>query len=117
CYNTFEDKGLEEREGQINLALDISEAIVDRKDLIVEAGVGIGKSVGYLIPSIYTLKYTKRPIVIATSSIQLTEQLAGDIQQASKITKIPVSYVIGKGMRNVTCKNSVVKKTNTHDKE
>lgn len=108
-YENFESMGLEKREGQFNLALDISEAIRDKKNLIVEAGVGIGKSLGYLIPALYTIKYTGRPIVIATSSIQLTEQLKNDVRQASELTGIPVSAVVGKGRRNYSCKYRVIK--------
>lgn len=116
-YDRFEEKGLEKREGQFDLALDISEAIRDRRNLIVEAGVGIGKSLGYLIPSLYTLRYTGKPIVIATSSIALTEQLIGDINQASDITGISVKSVVGKGRRNFSCKDRVLKNIETYRKK
>lgn len=89
------------------MALDIAEAIVNRRNLIVEAGVGIGKSLGYLIPALYTIKFSNRPIIISTSSIQLTEQLMDDVKEASKLTGIPVKATVGKGKRNYSCKKRI----------
>ena len=107
-FATFNEKipalqGFKEREGQTNMALDIAEAIKHNYNLIVEAGVGIGKSLAYLIPGLFLINYTKKPIVIATSSITLSEQLMGDAHQASRISKVFVTPVLGKGMNNYAC--------------
>ena len=45
-----ENNGFERREGQIEMANEIAQAIVDDNSLIVEAEVGIGKSIAYLVP-------------------------------------------------------------------
>ncbi len=95
--------GMKEREGQTNMALDVADSIKNSKNLMMEAGVGIGKSLAYLIPGLFLYNYYKAPIVIATSSIPLSEQLMGDIKQASRITKIFVKPVLGKGMNNYAC--------------
>src|SRR5699024_1626520 len=42
-------------------------------------------------------------------SIQLTEQLKKDVQKASELTGIKVNAVVGKGRRNYSCKNRVLK--------
>lgn len=94
---------MKSRDGQTNMALDIAEAIRDGQNLIIEAGVGIGKSLAYLIPGLFLIRYNQRPIVIATSSISLSEQLLGDLAQASKITGILVNPIVGKGMNNYAC--------------
>ena len=67
-YQVFMDKipeikDMHEREGQTNMALDIAEAIKDNYNLIIEAGVGIGKSLAYLIPGLYLYRYYGKPIV------------------------------------------------------
>lgn len=103
------EKGFESREGQESMALDIAEAIRDGDNLMVEAGVGIGKSFGYLLPALLLKRFMsnhrfqERPVIVATSSIQLSEQLLGDAIKAARIIGIPVSPVVGKGRGNFTC--------------
>src|SRR5699024_6004818 len=78
--------------------------ILDNKNLIKEAGVGIGKSFGYLIPSLIINKVLNIPVVIATSTIQLQNQLLGDVEQARKIVgNLIAETVIGKGQGNYYC--------------
>ena len=42
----------EHRKEQLQMALAVTQALNDRKHLIVEAGTGVGKSFGYLVPAI-----------------------------------------------------------------
>ncbi|MBP2650988.1 MAG: hypothetical protein H6Q74_1813 [Firmicutes bacterium] len=100
--------GLQDRPGQGEMALDIAEAIRDRRNIMVEAGVGIGKSLGYLIPGILAAKTMQGPIIIATSSIALSEQLMKDARQAQAITGIRVNPVLAKGMSNYICRKRVI---------
>ena len=75
--------GIIYRDSQKKYAIDIMQAIRDKRVLLVEAGVGIGKSFGYLIPIFQTLDNvdTFNKVVISTSSIALQEQLLGDINK------------------------------------
>src|SRR5699024_9838760 len=103
-FERFEELGLERRDGQEMFAFDVAEAILDNKNLIKEAGVGIGKSFGYLIPSLIINKVLNIPVVIATSTIQLQNQLLGDVEQARKIVgNLIAETVIGKGQGNYSC--------------
>lgn len=61
----------EKRDGQYRLALDIEHAISNNEILLAEGGTGIGKSFGYLVPSILSGKRT----VIATAKKTLQQQL------------------------------------------
>ena len=81
-FENISDYGLAERDGQTNMALDIAEAIGANEQIIVEAGVGIGKSYAYLYPGTLLASTTGRPIVISTSSIALSEQLVDDAQRS-----------------------------------
>lgn len=91
------------REGQENLMLDIGEAMQGEAVLMAEAGVGIGKSFAYLIPGLIRSKRLKKPLIVSSSSIQLTEQLVGDIEAVSQILSTNFTYVVGKGRTNYLC--------------
>ena len=77
------DYGFEERLGQKLLSFDITKAIITNKCLIGEAGVGIGKSFAYIIPLLFYNQQTEKPVVIATSTIALQEQVVSDIKTIS----------------------------------
>jgi ATP-dependent DNA helicase DinG len=105
-YGKQEEYGLKPREGQENMSFDIAEAFKDNKNLIVEAGVGIGKSYGYLIPGLLIRKYTGKPIVIATSSIQLSEQICADaITISERLGYENIRIIVGKGKGNYACRS------------
>ncbi|WP_237179345.1 ATP-dependent DNA helicase [Paenibacillus sp. MMS18-CY102] len=101
--------GLTYREGQANMALDIAEAFCKKQHLMIEASVGIGKSFGYLIPALIINKLYNKPIIIATSSIHLSEQLLGDTNFiADKLLGRPVRTIVGKGKEHYTCFNRAI---------
>lgn len=106
-----ENSVLTYREGQHTMALDVMDAIKNREILLIEAGVGIGKSFAYLVPLLYS-KWggveNFRKILISTSSIALQEQLKGDIQKISEILGLPpIRVSIAKGKNNFICKKKV----------
>lgn len=111
-YDLFIEKlprlGYESREGQENMALDISEAIRDNQHIMIEAGVGIGKSYAYLVPLIYFNLYTNLPVVISTSTIILQEQLVNDIKKISKIIHIYPDVILAKGKSHFKCSKRVL---------
>lgn len=59
------------------LMLDISESFDNGREFYVEAGVGIGKSLAYLIPGILKSRSCGKPLIVCSSTIQLTEQSRG----------------------------------------
>ena len=56
-YSFFQDvapdKGYAIREGQWDMACEITDAMRDKKHILVEAGVGTGKTFGYIVPLLY----------------------------------------------------------------
>jgi DNA polymerase-3 subunit epsilon/ATP-dependent DNA helicase DinG len=70
---TFE--GYEHRPQQIEMAEAVAEAFNEGRHLVVEAGTGTGKSVGYLLPAILYATRTGDPVVVSTSTINLQDQL------------------------------------------
>ncbi|MGX6744212.1 ATP-dependent DNA helicase [Streptomyces xantholiticus] len=60
-----------ERPGQVTMAEAVAEAIDDDSHLLVQAGTGTGKSLGYLVPA---LAHGER-VVVATATLALQRQL------------------------------------------
>lgn len=95
------------------MALEIAEAIRDKHHAMIEAGVGIGKSLGYLIPGLLAKRFLNGAIIIATSSIALSEQLMSDITQAKNIISDTLGEeykalpVLAKGANNYVCPKKV----------
>lgn len=101
--DSMTEHGFFPREGQEDLMLDIGEAIEGGYPLIAEAGVGIGKSFAYLIPGLLRSWPTGKPLIVSSSSIQLTEQLVADVQEVSQILSKNFTYEVGKGKTNYVC--------------
>ncbi|MGW1837471.1 ATP-dependent DNA helicase [Streptomyces sp. NPDC002067] len=60
-----------ERPGQVAMAEAVAEAVHDQSHLLVQAGTGTGKSLGYLVPA---LAHGDR-VVVATATLALQRQL------------------------------------------
>ncbi|GGV61584.1 ATP-dependent helicase [Streptomyces longisporoflavus] len=60
-----------ERPGQVTMAETVAEAIDDGSHLLIQAGTGTGKSLGYLVPA---LAHGER-VVVATATLALQRQL------------------------------------------
>ncbi|GAB7030561.1 ATP-dependent DNA helicase [Streptomyces sp. NPDC021749] len=60
-----------ERPGQVAMAEAVAEAVDDNSHLLVQAGTGTGKSLGYLVPA---LAHGER-VVVATATLALQRQL------------------------------------------
>lgn len=100
-----DDPNLEYREGQHTMALDIVEAMAKKEILLIEAGVGSGKSWGYLVPLLYSYQNVPnfKGFVISTSTKALQEQLKNEIERLSTMLNIPLSVSIAKGRGNYLC--------------
>ena len=61
----------EERPGQDEMAYEIAAALAAGRSIIVQAGTGTGKSLGYLVPALLAGKRT----VVATATKTLQDQL------------------------------------------
>ena len=97
--------GFEDRIGQQDMAYDIAEAIRDEQHLLIEAGVGIGKSYAYIVPLLYLHKASvyPSPMIISTSTIALQEQLMGDIKSIAEKINYPIEVVLAKGKTHFLC--------------
>lgn len=98
--------GYELRDGQYAMAMEIAEAVSAEHHLIVEAGVGIGKSFAYLAPLLLYHEKLHEPVAIATSTIALQEQLADDVQRVAQMLQIKEDALIAKGQSHYICRKA-----------
>ena len=72
---------------------------------LLEAGTGVGKSLGYLVPALRWAAANKERTIVSTNTINLQEQLVGKdlpfLQRA--LTDQPVRFALLKGWRNYLC--------------
>lgn len=98
-----------ERPGQHEMAAAVSAVLAGDEHLLVQAGTGTGKSLGYLGPALAHLVQTPGDrIVIATATLALQAQLASkDIPAAvaacERVTGKRVSHALLKGRTNYAC--------------
>lgn len=87
------------------MAEAIEETFARRGRLLVEAGTGVGKSFGYLLPAIRRIADHRERVVICTATISLQEQLIEkDIPLLRGATPDEFSAVLVKGRGNYLSK-------------
>ena len=97
-----------ERPGQVAMVAAVADSLEEGTHLLVQAGTGTGKSLGYLAPALARIVERGEVIVVATATLALQAQLAGsDIPAALDA----VEHVAGqrpracvlKGRNNYAC--------------
>ena len=96
--------GGDPRDGQIEMAEAVANALSDRHHLLVQAGTGTGKSLAYLVPA---LVHGKK-VLVATATLALQRQLIErDLPKVKaaldKELKRDISFAIYKGVGNYVC--------------
>lgn len=90
----------EDRPGQAQMAESVGKAIQRERHLIVAAGTGTGKTLGYLVPALVAGKRT----VVATATKALQDQLAGkDLPFLEQHLGRPFDWAVLKGRSNYVC--------------
>ena len=72
---------------------------------LLEAGTGVGKSLGYLVPALRWAARNKERTIVSTNTINLQEQLVGKDLPFLKeaLDDQPVRFALLKGWRNYLC--------------
>lgn len=92
------------REGQIEMAEAVANALTDRHHLMVQAGTGTGKSLAYLIPPLVH----GQKVLVATATLALQRQLVerdlpAVVPALAKVLGREITYAIYKGVGNYIC--------------
>ncbi|WP_399930538.1 ATP-dependent DNA helicase [Streptomyces kanamyceticus] len=93
-----------ERPGQVSMAEAVAEVIDDGSHLLVQAGTGTGKSLGYLVPA---LAHGER-VVVATATLALQRQLVErdlprTVDALHPLMRRRPQYAMLKGRSNYLC--------------
>ncbi len=99
-----EELGGQERPGQIQMAEAVGRAMSSGEHLLVQAGTGTGKSLGYLVPALLH----DRRVVVATATLALQHQLVERdipalVEAAGDELGDKASYAVLKGRGNYAC--------------
>ncbi|GAA3802267.1 ATP-dependent DNA helicase [Nocardioides panacisoli] len=96
--------GGQERPGQLAMAEAVAHALEEHQHLLVQAGTGTGKSLGYLVPALH---HDKR-VVVATATLALQHQLVERdlprlVDAVGGRKGVDASYAVLKGRSNYAC--------------
>jgi ATP-dependent DNA helicase DinG len=100
--------GGQQRDGQVQMADEVAEAMEEGRHLLVQAGTGTGKSLGYLVPA---MLHDKR-VVVATATLALQHQLVERdlprlVEAVKGVKGLDTSYAVLKGRSNYACLHRV----------
>ena len=98
-------RNYEDRPSQRAMASQVVSAFNEGGVALLEAGTGVGKSLGYLVPALRWAAANGERTVVSTATITLQEQLVTKdlpfLQRA--LTDQPVRFALLKGWRNYLC--------------
>jgi ATP-dependent DNA helicase DinG len=101
-------KNFEFRPQQQEMAARVAQALEEEQHLILEAGTGVGKSLGYLVPSVLFALERHKKAIVSTHTINLQEQLLHkDIPILKKVLPVEFEAALMKGRQNYLCPRRV----------
>ncbi|MDX1415697.1 MAG: helicase C-terminal domain-containing protein [Candidatus Promineifilaceae bacterium] len=96
--------GFEYRAQQEEMLFAVAQAFNDGDHVLIEAGTGTGKSIGYLLPAAFWAVENGRRVVISTNTINLQDQLIQkDIPELQKSLPFELRAAVRKGRSNYLC--------------
>ena len=102
-------KNSEDRQGQDEMAVLVGRALRNNRHLIVQAGTGTGKTLGYLVPAVKS----GRRAVVSTVTKALQDQLSQNdlpllANAINDTLDHPLTWTVLKGRSNYLCKQRIV---------
>ena len=98
-------RGFEHRSEQVEMAVAVGAALLEKRHLAVEAGTGVGKSFAYLVPAIKLVCSGAGKVLVSTYTITLQEQLINkDIPFLLECLGCKFTAVLAKGRGNYLCR-------------
>ena len=91
-------KSYRPRKQQITMAREVYDTLKSNENLVVEAGTGVGKSLGYLIPLAFQLKRSKKKIrgIVSVGTKNLQSQLWNDRHIIEKMFELEIAMIKGR---------------------
>lgn len=99
--------GGQTRPGQVAMATAVADSMASGEHLLVQAGTGTGKSLGYLVPALLHALDEQR-VVVSTATLNLQAQLVDKdvpalLDATEKLLPRRPTYAILKGRNNYAC--------------
>src|SRR5436189_6269445 len=92
-------RNFEYRPQQQQMAVAVARALEAKEHLVVEAGTGVGKSIGYLVPAILFAVANRKKAVVSTHTLNLQEQLVQkDLPMLVKSLPVKFNFAMLKGL-------------------
>ena len=90
------------------MAAAVGQSIDEGRHLLVQAGTGTGKSLGYLVPSALYAVASGEAVVVATATLALQKQLVDrDLPRLAEaiepLISRPLTFAVLKGRNNYVC--------------
>jgi len=100
------------RNGQHEMAVSVADAMEKGRHLLIQAGTGTGKSLGYLVPALAHAAAGESRVVVATATLALQHQLVErDLPALATAIKDsfdrPPRFAVVKGRANYGCLHRV----------
>lgn len=121
-YEQFKEEALrrfphfEPRESQDQMIHEVHQSLAEDKHLLIEAGTGTGKSLGYLIPALHYSILHDEKVTVSTHTINLQEQLRQrDIPLLNELFPVPFRAAVLKGRSHYLCLRKFEHKLNNRD--
>ena len=96
--------GFEHRPQQVQMLRAVAEAFNEGRHVLVEAGTGTGKSLGYLLPAAFWATENGRRVVVSTNTINLQDQLVNkDVPALRDALNLDLRVAVRKGRSNYLC--------------
>jgi ATP-dependent DNA helicase DinG len=100
------------REGQQAMAQAVADSLGSGRHLLVQAGTGTGKSLGYLVPASVHAVRGEKPVVISTATLALQAQVVErDLPRLAEALAPVVgrrpTWQLVKGRRNYLCRHKL----------
>lgn len=100
--------GGQNRAGQRTMVAHVAQALELQRHLLVQAGTGTGKSLGYLVPALARVGESDQPIVVATATLALQAQIVNRdiprlLQALEPRPEAQAQVALLKGRNNYLC--------------
>ncbi|ASA22888.1 ATP-dependent DNA helicase DinG [Paenibacillus donghaensis] len=106
----------ESREAQDIMIAEVMAALAEDKHMLIEAGTGTGKSLGYLLPAIYQSVRSGEKVMVSTHTINLQDQLRErDIPLLTQVVPFPFKAAVFKGRGHYLCLRKFEHRINKRD--
>lgn len=104
--------GGQNRPGQRTMAAHVAQALEMDRHLLVQAGTGTGKSLGYLVPALHYAQTSDKPIIVATATLALQSQIVNRdiprlLESVEGQPESETEVAILKGRNNYACLHKV----------